>query len=220
MTSNPIKWKNYSIIDIIKNLETRILCPRKDMVIIMKICANCGKSLNDDARFCGYCGFQTPTEEYNADITPEEISEEQEFLDMTHRILRWERKAWSIAGKVFIIMGIVFAALFMFFTFIFLALGDMAVLSGMYFVFSIIYGGLFIGLGVVNKIAANKIEQYQTGPYSDPLSVITRCGSIGMLVFSVICGAVAPIFFIINFVRIKTSRRLIDKIIARNRNVI
>jgi len=182
----------------------------------MKICNNCGKNLTDDARFCGYCGadFSSPTGSpiYNDDVN---ISEEQEFMDLTHRLLRWERKAWSITGKVFIIMGIVFAAMFMFFAIIFLALDDMAVLSGMYFVFSLVYGGLFIGLGIVNKIAADKTVPYLNSFYNDPLTTFTRCGSIGMLVFSFLCGAVSPIFFLINFIRIKSSRRIINRIIAR-----
>ena len=40
------------------------------------------------------------------------IKEEQEFLDATHRFLRWERKANSISGKIMFICGIALTAIF------------------------------------------------------------------------------------------------------------
>ena len=42
-----------------------------------------------------------------------------------------------------------------------------------------------------------------------------RSGSIGMLVFTVLFNEIAFIFFIINFVRLKTGGRVIEKIKAR-----
>ena len=89
----------------------------------MSFCSNCGKEILEGTAFCGACG--TPVEEKTTppatDTAPnfsdginEEalIKEEQEFLDTTHDLLRWERKSWSIFSKFYMIFGIIYGALF------------------------------------------------------------------------------------------------------------
>ena len=98
----------------------------------MRFCTNCGNAIFDGQKFCPACGTSLTSNSSNATTygnpysanvftgqKSEEflLQEEQEFLDTTHRILRWEQKAWNITGKVFIILGVVFAALFFFIAF-------------------------------------------------------------------------------------------------------
>lgn len=179
----------------------------------MKLCNNCGFNVDDSAVFCSKCGAKLS--EMNVppvhNVEPV-LSEEQESLTMTYRILRWERKAWSIGGKVLIIVGIVFAVLFSFLALVFAAIGNMAPLAVMYFMFSGIYGGMFIALGVISNIAAGKITPYLDAFHIDQRPAITRCGSVGMLIFSIFCGSVAFVFFLINFIRIKSSSRIVNSI--------
>ena len=115
----------------------------------MRYCSYCGQPLEPGSAFCHHCGAALKAVVPNADEIPVQetpvqeepapekivtieapasdenaIAEEKAFLEQTHRLLRWERKAWSIAGKVFLITGIVFAALFFLMGIIFLAVGE------------------------------------------------------------------------------------------------
>lgn len=188
----------------------------------MKYCAQCGKEMIDEALFCPECGASVTNpapetaEPVEAVVLSADAQEEQEFLDMTHRLLRWERKAWSISGKACLIIGIVFAALFLLCAMAFIAIGDEMAIAGVVYIFiGMIYGAMFIGLGVISKIAADKTVQYLDSMYTDFRPTLDRCGSVGMLIFSALLGNVSPIFFIINFVRIKSGRRVIERILAR-----
>lgn len=150
----------------------------------------------------------------------EQIKEEREFLDATHRFLRWERKAWSITGKVFLIMGIVYAALFFLFGVLILAVdnGDevgIAVGGAILFVYCIMFGGLFIANGIINIITAGKIPQYTDTLYKDFSIANKRCNSIGMIVFGYFFNSIALVFFVINFARMKCNKKLIARILAR-----
>ena len=145
-----------------------------------------------------------------------EIKEEREFLEQTHRLLRWERKAWSISGKVYLIMGIVFAALFFLFGIIFSAFGEELIALGVvFFMYALLFGLLFIALGIVNLKAADKIPQYTDTLYKDFRAAHARCGSIGMIVFCYFFNTISLVFFIINFVRMKTNKAMIDRILTR-----
>ena len=195
----------------------------------MSFCRRCGQALVDDDAFCSHCGLPvkaaTPA---LVPVTPQRSAEElqkeeQSFLETTHRLLRWEMKAWSIASKVYIISGIIFAALFMLYFFVgagFVASGEETgvLLMIIGFVYSMVFGIMFIALGIVGKKAAGKIPQYLNTVYTDFSLAYNRCGNVGMLVFCAICGTVSPIFFIINFVRMKSNRAVIERII-QNQNL-
>lgn len=190
----------------------------------MAFCYRCGNGLVEGSAFCNACG--APQAQQQAAYQPQPTTlvptvdpqaEEQEFLELTHRLLRWERKAWSIAGKVYLITGIIFAALFFLIGIAFVAAGDyvLEAMGVIYLLYSIIFGGMFVAFGIVNQKAADKIPFYIENLYVDFHYAADRCGSVGMLVFSAIFGDVARIFFIINFVRMKANKAVINRIIAR-----
>lgn len=194
----------------------------------MSFCIKCGKEIEEGAAFCACCGAAVNKEEPTP-IEPQVFNEEydreeREFLENTHRLLRWEHKAWNIASKVFVIVGIVYAAIFLFISTIGLIValcgGEIGggFMVGMGFVYAVIFGGMFVALGIVSKKAGEKLPQYIDTVYTDFSLAYNRCGSVGMLVFSVILGVVSPIFFIINFVRMKANRDVIERIM-KNQNV-
>ncbi len=189
----------------------------------MRYCAKCGQELVEGAAFCVGCGAPVDMQPSAPAATPNYgeglLAEEREFLENTHRLLRWELKAWSIASKVFIIVGIVYASVFMLFALI----GALAAAVGesygggfamtLGFMYAVLFGGMFIALGVVGKKAGEKLPQYIHTVYTDFSLTYNRCGNIGMLIFTILLGVVSPIFFIINFVRMKANREVIERII-------
>ncbi len=193
----------------------------------MRYCTKCGQKIVDGAAFCVSCGEQVETDNnFNAahHVFEENLDREAyEFLETTHRLLRWEQKAWSIASKVFIIIGIIYAAFGMLFS----LFGITAILISeniggivlfvFFFLYSVIIGGTIIGTGIVSKKASEKLPQYIDTVYTDFSLTYNRCGSVGMLVFTIIFGAVSPVFFIINFVRMKSNRAVVERII-QNQN--
>ena len=199
----------------------------------MSFCSNCGKEILEGAVFCGACG--TPVAEKTAppvtDTAPNFsgvitedtlIKEEQKFLDDTHNLLRWERKAWSIYGKFYLIFGIICASIFGFIAF----MGFIEVLDGSMYgedvlaltvgiMYSVFLGGTFIGFGILHKKVADKMPIYINSLYEDFSITNARSGNVGMMVFAIIFGGVHTIFFIINFVRLKAGSRVIERILAR-----
>ena len=207
----------------------------------MRYCSYCGQPLNPGSAFCHHCGAalkavvpeadEIPVQEIPVQEEPapekivtieapasdeKAIAEEKAFLEQTHRLLRWERKAWSIAGKVFLIMGIIFAALFFLMGIIFLAVGeDVAFLGAVFFVYALIVGCMFIAIGIINIIAAGKIPQYTDTLYKDFRAAHKRCNSIGMIVFGYFFNTIALVFYVINFVRMKSNKAMAERILTR-----
>lgn len=200
----------------------------------MSYCVKCGKEIEKDAAFCTECGapvekeIPTATEQNNVPVQSPTFNEEfdreeREFLDNTHKLLRWELKAWSIASKVWIIMGIIYAVVFSIYTIVGIAMSASDYFLGGFFIgfgtaAAILGGGMFIGLGIVSRKASEKLPQYIDTVYTDFSISYKRCGNIGMLIFNVVLGVVSPIFFIINFVRMKANRNVIERIL-KNQNV-
>lgn len=143
-----------------------------------------------------------------------DIRDEKKFLDETHKFLRWEKKAWSIAGKVFLIVGIVFAALF-FLLGIILAATESPEVGIVFLMYALIYGVMFIGIGIVNIKAAGKIDQYTETLYKNFSLANNRCNSIGMIVFCYFFNNIALVFFVINFVRMKCNKAMRERILKR-----
>ena len=210
-------------------------------------CNRCGRQIPDDAIFCSWCGEtivrvqetpfnEAPATEYNPpeptetpkaeDVQNEppaadpDLHEEQEFLDMTHRLLRWERMAWSITGKFALIFGSIASAVYVLLGIMALSSGDnTAENPGMLFVMcGVFFALVLIPVGIICRISANKIPQYLDTMYYDFEKTEKRSGSIGMLVLTVLFNEIAFIFFIINFVRIKSNGKLIERIKARQKN--
>ena len=203
----------------------------------MRYCSYCGQPLQPGSAFCHHCGaalkavvpgveepvvivppvVEEPIHEGAAPNTDTKaIAEEKEFLEQTHRLLRWERKAWSITGKVMLIMGIVFAALFFLLGVVYLALGEeLIVFSAVFFVYALVFGVMIIAIRIVNLKAAGKIPQYTDTLYKDFRAANQRCNSIGMIVLCYFFNTIALVFFVINFVRMKTNKPMIDRILTR-----
>lgn len=200
----------------------------------MAFCYHCGKELREDAGSCENCGAQiTAMPQSDISQTPsvpavkipertaeDYIKEEQEFLDNTRRLLNWERKAWKICGMVLVILGAAFAAFFSLFGMLFTIISitdDTSLLSlaFVYFFYAIIYASIFIPVGVVELCASRKIPYYLDTLYRDIRPTVDRCGSVGMLIFSIFFGEVALVFFLINFIRMKCNKDTIARIIAR-----
>ncbi len=175
----------------------------------MGFCTNCGKELPADAAFCSSCGTAT------AGTTVKNTNEEQEFLDLTYRFLRWEQKAWKIYGTVVLIVGICFTAFFLLLMTIGLIIGDEGfVVAIIGFFYALLFGGIYITIGAISLAAAKKIPQYLESLHTDFRPTFNRCDSVGMLIFTIFFNNVAFVFFLINFIRMKANRQMIDRILA------
>ena len=76
-----------------------------------------------------------------------------------------------------------------------------------------------VGAGIVGIISSGKVSQYIDSLYCDVRPTATRCGDVGMLVLSILFGEVAFVFFLINFIRIKSQGTLIGNIEARQKGI-
>lgn len=199
----------------------------------MIICANCGKELDVNANFCVNCGAQIVEVAEPEVIEPAEISltepdsfsdtenqtlsdDDKNFLDTTHRLLRWEQKAWKIGGTAYTILGAVFAGLYFLLGIIF------AFVEPEFFVvfmlYSFLIGGSFIGVGIVSMQARKKVNYYINSLYNDIQPTVTRCSSVGMIVLCAIFNTIALVFFIINFTRMKSCGQRIAEITKTQQN--
>ena len=152
----------------------------------------------------------------------QELKEEKEFLDITHRLLRWERKAWSISGKFNLIFGIVFAA---YCTLIGLSMSISSLASDeavpsvvglvLILVYGVVFGGLIISMGIVSLKIVGKIPQYTDTLYKDFSATYKRCSSVGMIVLCAIVNMIPMAFYLINFARMKNCQGIIDRILTR-----
>ena len=178
----------------------------------MAYCSICGNRIPDGGVFCSACGTPLP-------VVEPDPREEQEFLDTTHRILSWEMKAWRIAGNVLSVLGIVFAAIFSLVAIIggIAGMGGDGFFATFFFLYAMLYGGIFLAIGIVNLKVCEKIPGYLSTIHKDFRATNERCGSVGMLVFSVFFNGVALVFFIINFVRMKSNQAVISRILSKQR---
>lgn len=187
----------------------------------MRYCAKCGQEIAEGSAFCSHCGAavgSAPVPVTTPVCNGELEREEREFLDNTHQLLRWEMKAWSIASKAFFIMGIAFAVHFLLCALIMGAGAgtEGAFLAGAIIACGIVYCGIFVGFGIGSKKACEKLPQYLDTVYTDFSLTYNRCGNIGMMIFTAFFSAV-PVFFIINFARMKASGATVARIMEKQR---
>lgn len=204
-------------------------------------CPYCGVTLPDGSVFCGHCGGrmaaqapvqpQVPVQPQPAVAYPVQYAqtpvqpvpqptvsaeEAKEFVETTRRLLRWEAKAWKITGIVGIILAAVYAGLFFLCALILLAedpgYGEFVTMGGMFIGYAIYFLILLLPIGIISLKSAEKISYYLNTIDQDLRPTVKRCGSIGMLVFTAIFNGVHLVFFIINFVRMKTNKKLIQAI--------
>jgi len=172
----------------------------------MIYCTQCKAELADTAQFCHHCGAAV-----NALVPTQTI--DPAFVEQTRRLLRWERKAWRITGTVYIILGIVFAALYSLIAVASMIDTDveLVVMGTVFIVYALIFGSMFIGLGVVNRVAAKKIDFYLNSIDGDFRPTYKRCSAVGMIVLCALFNSIAFIFFVINFANMKARKNEIER---------
>lgn len=170
-------------------------------------CNNCGTQIPDGYNFCQNCGASLNTD---ANLT-----EEQQFLDDTHRFLRYERIPWKIQGIVLIICGAVIALCGLLAGICLGVASETAALGGFFTGTYFSMGAMFVGIGIVNIKMIAKVDFYLDRVYSDPKTVFARTESIGMIVFCAFFNEIALAFYIVNFVRMKCNKNVVERIKSR-----
>lgn len=135
----------------------------------------------------------------------------QNTLDHFYLRLKWERIAWSIASKVFIILGAVLLTISLIIFIIGIANGIGYVSFFLPFWYSF-YGVSIAGIGVVNYIMVGKVQRYMDGLYHNCEPAVTRGESVGMIIFCYFFNTVALVFYLINFIQIKCNREDFEEI--------
>ena len=194
----------------------------------MPFCLKCGKGLPTDAGFCPSCGCSLEenfvnetaysTQEACPPVAPAQYSDggaarRQQLLDNFYLRLKWERKAWSIAGKVFTIMGAAITGIsLLLFIIGFANMGEVLIASFSMAFSYLFMGTTYLGIGIVNLILKGKVSKYMEGLYYDCGPAIRRGESIGMIVFNAIFNTIALVFYVINFITIKEHREDFEEI--------
>ncbi len=202
----------------------------------MSFCRNCGKELLEGAAFCAACGAAAspvapdpitvegvdveqvaeeqviPTAPVEAADTGARYAQEKECLDTYYRLLKWERIAWSICGKFFLVICCIFFGLCGLLWLVALASGEseLLIFSAIY----LIYPLMFLPIAIVNLKMVKKVQYYMDTLYTDIRPTVKRSESIGMIVLEYFFNEVALIFYIINFARTKCNKDVIARIIA------
>ena len=205
-------------------------------------CPYCGRELSDTSRFCSGCGAPQQPVQYQQTAQPQQpeytqasvqpqvpmvltprpqVSDEEtkQFVETTRRLLRWEAKAWKITGIVALVIAIVYAAIFFLFGGIFMLVDpgyeEFEILAAAFFAYGFYFLILLAPIAIAGFISASKISYYLNVIDYDMQTVVNRCGSIGMLVVSILFSSVPFVFFLINFVRMKANKDVIKEIIQQ-----
>lgn len=169
----------------------------------MKYCTKCGMALTDEALFCSSCGSATENTE----------AEKRECIENFRKFLKWERFGWKLFGIIFLVVSLIVLTC----AIVIIVAGgmtgysyrvDMGIIGGMY----LFMGLLYLPIAIVNLVMAKKAGEYRENLDHDPKSVIDRCGSVGLIVLAAFFNSLALVFIIINFVRVKTNKHIIEKL--------
>ena len=191
----------------------------------MKYCTKCGAQLSDDSNFCHACGAQegsvpaqTITYTQNCDD-----SEQKSFLDSFFNMLRWERNFWMISAIIYLVGTVMFVLC----SIMFLAIGkhlpvelmsneDITLIfgAGFYFFFALF---AYLPITIINFVMTKKVRKYRDMVNHDLETVVNRCGNVGIIVLGALFNQLALIFIIINFVRVKANKKLIEQIINKQK---
>ena len=186
----------------------------------MKYCGFCGQVMNDFDSFCNNCGnaaVDTP------DLTPDDvaIAEEIAFLYDVRRFIKYERISWKISAIVFTVCAGIFALLGMLICIAGLSVGGyggyyLAFFGTIYLIFG---AAMYTTIAVIGFVMIKKCDKYNefVDIGADVEPTIKRAGDVGMIVFSALFNAIAMIFIIINFVRIKSHPYIVSRIINRRK---
>ena len=191
----------------------------------MKFCEFCGRQLPDHASFCEICGAQQPAFQ-PARAVPSPIprpvpDEGTQFLEQMRKTLRGEHLAWKIAAIVntcLLGLAVSFVLVLLaldfpfgeFFEELFGRLAGENVSINFSFPVSSTLPGIIIGF-----IWAAKTKRAYRCIGSYPRPAIDHCDSVGSIILAALFNEVALIFVIINFVRCKSNKALIDQLRQR-----
>lgn len=198
-------------------------------------CQKCGSPVEDGVKFCPNCGNPTddkatyiqsaPT---GAQNDPRDPALQDECMRSLYNHLRHEKTAWKVCGIVLTVS----CALLIFIGIVLTVSGiGSAVINEPYsydYQYSsadvyavgavsggavlLIYGILFAPVAVIDLIMIGKTQRYIDSLYKDCGEAVTRCGSVGMIVFGALFNEIALIFIIINFVKVKRYRAVFDEV--------
>lgn len=171
----------------------------------MKYCTYCGKPLSHDARFCEGCGSGVREE-----VAPED--EVKKCRATFYRLLNYERLAWKIQGIILLVLGCFFLAMGMLFLVVACGAYGNALAASLFLMgYMLVFAMIFLPVAIVNLVMAKKASGYMYKVYCDPAAAMARCGSVGTIILAAFFNEFALIFVIINFVRTKTNRKVIDR---------
>lgn len=167
-------------------------------------CYKCGSEIPEESRFCPNCAA-----EMNFLDTE---TEDKEFLDNTHRFLRYERVPWKAFGIFFLIFGGIYGVIALFMGLVFMITMEDVFLGLLMGFLYMLVASMFLAIGYVNIKMVSKVDFYLERVYTEPKTVFDRTGSVGMIVFCAFFNTVAMAFYIVNFVRTKNSQKIIERI--------
>lgn len=191
----------------------------------MGFCTECGKENIQEAVFCAFCGKElkyrseivSDTEPCNTQKqTPDFDIEEQEFLDTTLRVLRWERKALHICTKIFRITGIIFTVFCGFCTMNCIKYPEYSILTGRWLSYTVV-AAIVLASSIVQQITENKVLKLCDSLYTDFSPTVKRNGDITSLILSLLFCSVGFAFFVMNFISVKSNNQLISKILKKQK---
>ena len=187
----------------------------------MRYCSSCQKTFGNDFNYCPSCGGATIEQDdfVNLDAQSEKnyYNEEQECLDNFYKFFKWERLMWKIGGIVFLVCSII---IFLCSIIIIAALSSVSQPElgfGLGY-FYLMLGIIYLPIAIINLKMVKKAEYYMNTLYTDARPMVTRCQSIGMIVFAAFFSNLALIFIIVNFVRAKTNDKVLQRIIRNQLN--
>ena len=170
------------------------------------ICNFCQREVNEGSAFCTHCGAPM-----NSDVA---IAKEKECLDNFYRFFKYERLAWKIPGIVMAVICAVIGFLGLVFFIAGVSEPFFAAFGGM----MLFYLALFLPIAIVNSKTVSKAEYYMDTLYNDVAPMRKRAESVGMIVLAALFNEIALIFIIINFVRAKTSKEILNRIELRQQS--
>ena len=183
-------------------------------------CPNCGSAQADQAVFCANCGTRLQS-------TPEAIPTVQvqpsrratEFLATTKKLLHWERNLWKIGGIIMTVCG----GFLMLISLSILGSGtpptgpegaELDPMSGLVYLIYFLYSSVFLAMGIVNLVTAARITPHLNNMEKNFAPTAKRLDSVGRIVYTIMLNGYAVIFYLINFVRLKSNKQLVDEIIS------
>lgn len=185
----------------------------------MKYCVHCGKPIEDQARFCFACGKEVgaapmpasaPTAYNETDV----YTEEKECLNTFYKMFKFERIAWKVNGIVMLVLSLVYFTIDGIFLLVGIGTGvEELTIWGLSYIMVALFAMLPVSIFSLKMVS--RAEYYMDTLYRDTAGMVKRTSSVGMIVLGAIFNPYAMIFIIINFVRTKSNKELLDRIILR-----